>query len=177
MKKVVIAFAFVFVFLIFSFCALMLLHTSKNHTYKYSSFCEENTDVLYSFDFSKDKAEKSQADKILWYVLFKEYSIMKSGQDDFSTFNSDTVFAFEADLDDDGENEIIGTSKSSLFWGSESGTFFILKKLKKDYEVFTSFTVNNGYEKIYVLKTKTGKFHNLMIEDTHRKKHFLKFSG
>lgn len=90
---------------------------------------------------------------------------MKSGQDDFSTFNSDTTFAFEADLDDDGENEIIGTNKSSLFWESKSRTFFILKKMKDDYKIFTSFTVDNGYTRIHILKSKTGKFHNLIIED------------
>ncbi len=168
MKKVILLSIFTFIFFIFIFCILNFLLSYKNHTYKNNSFSEEKTKILYSFDFSKNDIQKSEADKILWYVLFTEYSLMKSGQDDFSTFNPDSVLAFKADIDDDGENEIIGTCKSSLFWGSESGIFFILKKMKDDYKIFTTFTVDNGYDKIYVLKSKTGKFHNLIIEDKYR---------
>ena len=161
MKKIVIA----LILLITGIMLVSFFYKPCCFEYQYVAF-KDSEDIIAVMDFAKEHSELSKADRILWYCLFTNYSIMKNGEEDFITFTKESVIAFEVDLDDDGIDEIVGTSFSSLSWGNKGGSFYVLKKNHKgEYDLFFSFSMDVGVKKIYVLKSKTNNFHDLIIEN------------
>lgn len=160
----------VFVFIILG--VFFFIRTHGNYSY-YLVEPQEDNEVLAVVDFSLKSDKISKAENIFWYYLFTNYSLTKSGAQE--PFEKDGTSVFLFDLDDDGVDEIIGTNWAGYFWGQESGAVFILKKNKDSYIEFCVIDVDTLFRNIYILKSKTNNYHDLMIEDKDGNKKMLKY--
>ena len=117
---------------------------------------------VYVYDLSKNKEPNAQ--KILYeYVLRDLDSTPKTLEENFNIV-FDNVYAFEYDLNDDGEKEVIGIVYSTIYYGSLLGYHtFILQKQSEIYEDISTF----GYEpyngRLIILKTKKNNEHKILL--------------
>ena len=106
-----------------------------------------------TLDFSNGESEK-QAGKILYEYILQEQNMTPAEIKDFARIEPQSVRAFEIDLNDDGEKEIVGMVYSTLYLGTAGYSLFILQKQHSGYKNI-SILVFEPQRKVYILKTKT----------------------
>lgn len=136
----------------------------KNNVYEYDKKINyKDLDILKEFSTKDDSIENEKARKIIWHYLYSKYSLNKTGEEDAETFKPEGTMGFEYDLDDDGQNEIIGSIMTCAFWGTDSGVLFILKKEGDFYVSVNSISVPSDFSTINILKPKTNGWHDIAI--------------
>ena len=99
------------------------------------------------------------------YVL-KELSKTPEEAKDFARIEPETVKAFEVDLNDDGEKEIVGVVYSTFYLGTAGYSLFILQKQHSGYKNI-SILVFEPQRKVYILKTKTNGYHDIKLSGSN----------
>ena len=84
-------------------------------------------------DFSDGESDK-QAGKILYEYVLKELNKTPEEAKDFARIEPETVKAFDVDLNDDGEKEIVGMVYSTLYLGTAGYSLFILQLQNGEYK-------------------------------------------
>ena len=103
------------------------------------------------YDFSKQSQKK--ASKILYEYVLKDLNKTPKEAQNFANITPKTVKAFETDLNNDGQNEIIGVVFSTFYSCTEGLKLFILENKNKSYTDLTNvfilpdkkIYVNNGF--------------------------------
>ncbi len=116
-------------------------------------------------DFSDGESDK-QAGKILYEYVLKELNKTPEEAKDFARIEPETVKAFEVDLNDDGEKEIVGMVYSTLYLGTAGYSLFILQKQHSGYKNI-SILVFEPQRKVYILKTKTNGYHDIKLSGSN----------
>ena len=116
-------------------------------------------------DFSDGESDK-QAGKILYEYVLKELNKTPEEAKDFARIEPETVKAFEVDLNDDRENEIIGIVYSTFYLGTAGYSLFILQKQQSGYKDI-SILVFEPQKKVYILKTKTNGYHDIKLSGSN----------
>ena len=78
-----------------------------------------------TLDFSDGESDK-QSGKILYEYVLKELNKTPEEAKEFARIEPETVKAFEVDLNDDGEKEIVGVVYSTFYLGTAGYSLFIL---------------------------------------------------
>ena len=116
-------------------------------------------------DFSDGESDK-QAGKILYEYVLKELNKTPEEAKDFARIEPQSVRAFEIDLNDDGEKEIVGMVYSTLYLGTAGYSLFILQKQHSGYKNI-SILVFEPQRKVYILKTKTNGYHDIKLSGSN----------
>ena len=116
-------------------------------------------------DFSDGESEK-QAGKILYEYILQEQNMTPAEIKDFARIEPQSVRAFEIDLNDDGEKEIVGMVYSTLYLGTAGYSLFILQKQHSGYKNI-SILVFEPQRKVYILKTKTNGYHDIKLSGSN----------
>jgi hypothetical protein len=138
------------------------------YTYVFGKEVEDlkNVSRIETFYLRGGKGYSQKAADILWqYILdyFENHNPSYTEKEIGEKFNIHkvTTWATFADLDDDGQDEIIGFHQSTYFMGSISGSLFILKKTGNKYEEINYASINTDTNEIRILKSKTNGFHDI----------------
>lgn len=116
-------------------------------------------------DFSDGESDK-KAGKILYEYVLKELNKTPEEAKDFARIEPETVKAFEVDLNDDGEKEIVGVVYSTFYLGTAGYSLFILQKQHSGYKNI-SILVFEPQRKVYILKTKTNGYHDIKLSGSN----------
>ena len=116
-------------------------------------------------DFSDGESDK-QAGKILYEYVLKELNKTPEEAKDFARIEPETVKAFEVDLNDDGEKEIVGVVYSTFYLGTAGYSLFILQKQQSGYKDI-SILVFEPQRKVYILKNKTNGYHDIKLSGSN----------
>ena len=116
-------------------------------------------------DFSDGESDK-QAGKILYEYVLKELNKTPEEAKDFARIEPQSVRAFEIDLNDDGEKEIVGMVYSTLYLGTAGYSLFILQKQQSEYKDI-SILVFEPQKKVYILKNKTNGYHDIKLSGSN----------
>ena len=116
-------------------------------------------------DFSDGESDK-QAGKILYEYVLKELNKTPEEAKDFARIEPQSVRAFEIDLNDDGEKEIVGMVYSTLYLGTAGYSMFILQKQQSEYKDI-SILVFEPQKKVYILKNKTNGYHDIKLSGSN----------
>ena len=116
-------------------------------------------------DFSGGESDK-QAGKILYEYILQEQNMTPAEIKDFARIEPQSVRAFEIDLNDDGEKEIVGMVYSTLYLGTAGYSLFILQKQHSGYKNI-SILVFEPQRKVYILKTKTNGYHDIKLSGSN----------
>lgn len=106
--------------------------------------------------------EKNPVNK-MWYYLYTNHSLNKYGFDDVLTMERWSTYAYEFDIDDDGEQEIIGWNNSCNYFGLIGGTGYIIKKFGDEYKEYAVIPLSARLEKLFILEDKTNGLHDIAI--------------
>ena len=157
------------------FIALILMATCFFGFKKVKDYYDNKPKVLQNgtvvYDFSTQR--QPQASKILYEYIKEEEAPI---DDEMKIINDDDsvtvikmksvlnrISAFEYDLNDDGENEIIGFSTNSAYWGTAGFILFILQKDKNNN--YSEKTIALNFDpalKLYILPNKTNGFKDIV---------------
>ena len=121
------------------------------------------------YDFSTQ--HQLRASRILYKYLIEELnsSVIDEMKNNYKEIEDvfhvvpQRVNAFEYDLNDDGENEIIGFINSSAYWGTAGFQLFILKKRGNKYEEITEFLNFEPQINFYINPQKKNGFKNIVM--------------
>ena len=116
-------------------------------------------------DFSDGESDK-QAGKILYEYVLKELNKTPEEAKEFARIEPETVKAFEVDLNDDGEKEIVGMVYSTLYLGTAGYSLIILQKQQSGYKDI-SILVFEPQRNVYILKNKTNGYHNIKLSGSN----------
>ena len=116
-------------------------------------------------DFSDGESDK-QAGKILYEYVLKELNKTPEEAKEFARIEPQSVRAFEIDLNDDGEKEIVGMVYSTLYLGTAGYSLFILQKQQSGYKDI-SILVFEPQKKVYILKNKTNGYHDIKLSGSN----------
>ena len=84
----------------------------------------------------------------------------------FARIEPQSVRAFEIDLNDDGEKEIVGMVYSTLYLGTAGYSLFILQKQQSGYKDI-SILVFEPQRNVYILKNKTNGYHDIKLSGSN----------
>ena len=116
-------------------------------------------------NFSGGESDK-HVGKILYEYVLKELNKTPEEAKDFARIEPETVKAFEVDLNDDGEKEIVGMVYSTFYLGTAGYSLFILQKQHSGYKNI-SILVFEPQRKVYILKTKTNGYHDIKLSGSN----------
>ena len=116
-------------------------------------------------DFSDGESDK-QAGKILYEYILQEQNMTPAEIKDFARIEPQSVRAFEVDLNDDGEKEIVGMVYSTFYLGTAGYSLFILQKQQSWYKNI-SILVFEPQKKVYILKNKTNGYHDIKLSGSN----------
>ena len=114
----------------------------------------------YTYNLSQDSAP--EASKILYEYILQDED-MTDEMLEFAHIYPESARAFEYDLNDDGENEIIGVVYSTFYWGTAGYSLFILQKQNNLYEEITWIVNFEPLLPIRILKEKSNGYKNVGI--------------
>lgn len=169
MKKILI----ITIFILFSFMLLICVLIAKKPTYtqdedfKIPKIYQVDPEyVLKQINISAESTEKAR--KIFYKFIKKEHNLSNK---DFKRYLSLGFFrAVEYDLNDDGENEIIGFVGAIVYDSQEGQQLFILHKNKDGKYEDLSQCINFEYgADIYILRNKDNNFHQIAIHSSSRR--------
>lgn len=86
--------------------------------------------------------------------------------------------AFEYDLNDDGENEVIGLPPQIIYYfGPWGGSIIILQKKNDKYEKIENHMIYTFEDEIVILKEKTNGYHHMQFrrKGQSEPKHLIKY--
>lgn len=114
------------------------------------------------------KEDDEYAKKILYkYLVEQFYTLIEKNEDMNAILNEHNLALLRAtsiDLNDDGENEIIGYVEHGMFGGTAGQELFILGKNKNGkYEEISEYLNFETQKNIYILKDKDNGYHKIII--------------
>ena len=113
-----------------------------------------------TYDFIKNS--EPEASKILYEYILQDED-MTDEMLELAHITPKSAFAFEYDLNDDGENEIIGLVYSTYYWGTAGYSLFILQKQGDVYENIAWIVNFEPLLPLRILKEKSNGFKNIGI--------------
>ena len=165
--------------ILISFAVLVLVIICFFTFSKIKSYYDNKPKVLPNgtvvYDFSTQRQQK--ASKILYgYILsdmnnlslynYKHIDFTKNSEIAKSKFDIDInkVYAIYFDLNDDGENEIIGYVDAFLYGGATRNQIFILQKINNAYINIVKYPKYFWSNKIIISSQKTNDYRNVILE-------------
>ena len=139
-----------------------------------------NGTVAYNFFPQKTNLK---AKNVLHKYLLIELNRYNKSEDEFIDFvespqkaeelyglTKDSIYALEYDLNDDGENEIIGFSAAGFYYCAQGYSLYILEKKNNKYINI----LNNGYMfhiepilNLYILENKTNGYNDIVYRGSY----------
>ena len=118
-------------------------------------------DGVIEYDFMKQRQPK--ASKILYEYMLKNLDKTSKEAEELFNVTPNMVGAFEIDLNDDGQKEVIGYVASGAYWGTAGYSLFILEKRNKSY-VSIDYLINfEPMRKVQILQSYTNGYKNIKI--------------
>ena len=96
------------------------------------------------------------------YVL-KELSKTPEEAKDFARIEPETVKAFEVDLNDDGEKEIVGVVYSTFYLGTAGYSLFILQLQNGEYKNIAYVLSIEPQNELKILNAKTNGYRDIKL--------------
>ncbi len=113
-------------------------------------------------DFSDGESDK-QAGKILYEYVLKELNKTPEEAKDFARIEPQSVRAFEIDLNDDGEKEIVGMVYSTLYLGTAGYSMFILQLQNGEYKNIAYVLNIEPQNELKILNAKTNGYRDIKL--------------
>ncbi len=113
-------------------------------------------------DFSGGESDK-QAGKILYEYVLKELNKTPEEAKDFARIEPETVKAFEVDLNDDGEKEIVGVVYSTFCLGTAGYSLFILQLQNGEYKNIAYVLSIEPQNELKILNAKTNGYRDIKL--------------
>lgn len=113
-------------------------------------------------DFSDGESDK-QAGKILYEYVLKELNKTPEEAKDFARIEPQSVRAFEIDLNDDGEKEIVGMVYSTLYLGTAGYSMFILQLQNGEYKNIAYVLNIETQNELKILNAKTNGYRDIKL--------------
>ena len=104
-----------------------------------------------------------QANKLLYEFVLKDLNMSSNQAKELANININSVKAIEIDLNDDRTKEIIGVIYSTMYWGTEGYSLFILQKLAGKYKNIAYLINFEPQKKVSVLDEKTNGYRNIKL--------------
>ena len=115
-----------------------------------------------ALDFSNGESDK-QAGKILYEYVLKELNKTPEEAKDFARIEPETVKAFEVDLNDDGEKEIVGVVYSTFYLGTAGYSLFILQLQNGEYKNIAYVLNIEPQNELKILNAKTNGYRDIKL--------------
>ena len=116
-----------------------------------------------TLDFSNGESEK-QAGKILYEYILQEQNMTPAEIKDFARIEPQSVRAFEIDLNDDGEKEIVGMVYSTLYLGTAGYSLFILQLQNDEYKNIAYVLNIEPQKELKILNAKTNGYRDIKLQ-------------
>ena len=113
-------------------------------------------------DFSDGESDK-QAGKILYEYVLKELNKTPEEAKEFARIEPQSVRAFEIDLNDDGEKEIVGMVYSTLYLGTAGYSLFILQLQNGEYKNIAYVLSIEPQNELKILNAKTNGYRDIKL--------------
>ena len=113
-------------------------------------------------DFSDGESDK-KAGKVLYEYVLKELNKTPEEAKDFARIELETVKAFEVDLNDDGENEIVGIVYSTFYLGTAGYSLFILQLQNGEYKNIAYMLNIEPQKELKILNAKTNGYSDIKL--------------
>ena len=113
-------------------------------------------------DFSDGESDK-QAGKILYEYVLKELNKTPEEAKEFARIEPQSVRAFEIDLNDDGEKEIVGMVYSTLYLGTAGYSLFILQLQNGEYKNIAYVLNIEPQNELKILNAKTNGYRDIKL--------------
>ena len=113
-------------------------------------------------DFSDGESDK-QAGKILYEYVLKELNKTPEEAKEFARIEPQSVRAFEIDLNDDGEKEIVGMVYSTLYLGTAGYSMFILQLQNGEYKNIAYVLNIEPQNELKILNAKTNGYRDIKL--------------
>ena len=114
-------------------------------------------------DFSDGESDK-QAGKILYEYILQEQNMTPAEIKDFALIEPQSVRAFEIDLNDDGEKEIVGMVYSTLYLGTAGYSMFILQLQNDGYKNIAYVLNIEPQKELKILNAKTNGYRDIKLQ-------------
>ena len=115
-----------------------------------------------TLDFSNGESEK-QSGKILYEYILQEQNMTPAEIKDFARIEPQSVRAFEIDLNDDGEKEIVGMVYSTLYLGTAGYSLFILQLQNGEYKNIAYVLSIEPQNELKILNAKTNGYRDIKL--------------
>lgn len=156
----------IFILIIFSIC----IFEKNNRTLNISK------DGTIEYDLSTQSQTKAR--KILYDYVLKDLNKTPEEAKNIANITPENVNAFETDLNNDGNKEIIGVVYSTMYWGVFGYSLFILEKKDDNYNNLTNLTINfEPKEKIYIQNTETNNYKDIKLYDINANPVTVKYNN
>ena len=112
-------------------------------------------------NFEKDS--EPNAGKILYEYCLKRENMNSEQIKEIANIYPESAKAVEVDLNDDGQNEIVGIVYSTYYLGTSGYSLFILQKQNNEYK---NISFENNFEplkNLFVLKHKTNNYRDIKL--------------
>ena len=116
-----------------------------------------------TLDFSNGESEK-QSGKILYEYILQEQNMTPAEIKDFARIEPQSVMAFEVDLNDDGEKEIVGMVYSTLYLGTVGYSLFILQLQNDEYKNIAYVLNIEPQKELKILNAKTNGYRDIKLQ-------------
>ena len=115
-----------------------------------------------TLDFSDGESDK-QSGKILYEYVLKKLNKTPEEAKDFARIEPETVKAFEVDLNDDGEKEIVGIVYSTFYLGTAGYSLFILQLQNGEYKNIAYVLNIETQNELKILNAKTNGYRDIKL--------------
>ena len=114
-------------------------------------------------DFSGGESDK-HVGKILYEYVLQEQKMTPAEIKDFARIEPQSVRAFEVDLNDDGENEIVGVVYSTFYLGTAGYSMFILQLQNDEYKNIAYVLNIEPQKELKILNAKTNGYRDIKLQ-------------
>jgi len=120
--------------------------------------------------FNLTKETDIMAKEILYTFVLNDLQMTPQEVENFAKIKPELVRAIKYDLNNDGEDEVIGIVYSTFYYGSSGYNLFILQKKGYKYENISSLQNIEPQEKIKILKSVTNGFCKIRLKSSYANK-------
>lgn len=121
--------------------------------------------VQLTLDLQNGSEQK--ANKILYEYILEDLKMTPEQVKEFANIDTESVKAYEVDLNIDGEKEIIGVCYSTLYWGTAGFHLFILHKNNNRYENIIYALNFEPQKDLKVLQSKHNGYYDLKLSGSN----------
>ena len=154
--------------LIFSILFLISLGVISGYFIKkhYDNMPYEYPDGKIEYDFSRQS--QTRASKILYQYILDTEKMTPAYAKKHADISQNNVYAFTFDLNNDGEDEIIGFADSFYYCGTMKKSILILQKQNNKYQNIVKYHICHNSLKVYILPKKTNGYNDILLLDNEK---------